>query len=1086
MLKNFLSIILLFLCFNVVAQPIPSEQLIEKGKQLYDDGQYDEAIQQYQLVHENDSNYCAMLAELALTYLAKENYDSAIYVADLGLALKGSNQMHLTRTKGTAYDALGKTDKAIAIYQEAIQNFPYNYLLHFNLGITYYNAGMYPEAMACFQQSATNNPYHASSHRMLGLLAARQKMYTRAMLSLETFLALEPRSNRSNPMLVYLENFSGNYLDTSWGDFIDPFIDNSLFDEVDHYFKSKVVLNERYPSLIDFRADLIKQTQMVLEVLPLEQLENDFWVQMYFPFFHEVKKGNYIEPLFYTLLTSTGSDPVEKYLSKNEKTLNEFYQTGSKLSYIRQKQIVKLDGEAREYACRYFDSGQLYSIGDFNEQEQETGPWEYYFENGCLQARGHFNQGEKEGQWEYYNASGQLTSTEVYSAGELDGTYIAYYDNGNKRVVVPYIKGSVEDTVCWYDYFGMISDKVSFNNTLREGQAITYHLSGIPREIYNYKAGELTGEYLSFFSTGDTSFVHHYAGDQLNGSARDYYMNGQLYYTGNYKEGLQDGPWVEYYSNGRLKAKATYKKGEMVGEQSNYYQTGQLESTHHYNDVGKADGAAHYFDREGHFYLEEVYKNGILVKISSIDKAGNPYSVSENAEGTLQFATFDCEGRKLAEGAYMQGKQSGTWNSYYRNGQLATTMEYVNGTPVGQLKTYYKNGQISAVSNYIDGQFQGEYIGYEKNGKIKAQGYYQKGKTDNLWQYFNSKGELESESYYVNGNLTGYNYDYGVNGELKDKRKNQNGRIVNFIEFNQQGDTTHFYDLLKSPNYVLKGAGDLDNCQISTLAGMHHGELTWYHPNGQVLSHKSMELGLSEGPYERFHENGQLAARGNLLNGDRVGEWHFYDESGNLEKHYFYFEDEKDSINYIYHPNGKLADKSSYFNGELHGDCIQYDEHGELMVKLIYNHDELIGYQYNKNGALCDTIPVKGGAFKVEAFFDNGNKSYEMNLLNYFNQGELKKYDSTGQLRELRTYQNDLKHGLSEDYYANGNVQQSVNYVEGLKEGLEVQYFANGKKKKELIWKSDVEHGTARYYNQSGQQTQEVKYENGLFVAVKN
>jgi len=76
---------------------------MEEAMESYDEGKYDLAISQFRTIHENDSNYQWMLAELAMAYMAKGENDSAILVTDKGLNLKGNNAMHLLRTKGSAY-----------------------------------------------------------------------------------------------------------------------------------------------------------------------------------------------------------------------------------------------------------------------------------------------------------------------------------------------------------------------------------------------------------------------------------------------------------------------------------------------------------------------------------------------------------------------------------------------------------------------------------------------------------------------------------------------------------------------------------------------------------------------------------------------------------------------------------------------------------------------------------------------------------------------------------------------------------------------------------------------------------------------
>ncbi len=396
-----------------------SQEYIKKGNDLYDEQKFAEAVESYKMVTENDSNYHWMIAELAMTYLAMEKYDSATIAVEKGLAEKSNMRCHLLRTKGTIFEYTGNTPKAIEIYQKAIKEYPYEYLLHYNLGISYLNTEQFREAQNCFKESLRCNPYHASSHMQLGKLAARQKQYTRAMLSLETFLALEPASDRSNPILIYIENLSNNYIDTTQGSYIEPIDNNTTFEEIDHYFKAKIVLTPRYPLPIDFNASLVKQTKMLMEVLPYTSTEEDFWIQMYFPFFKAIYKGNHLAPFLYTLLRSTGQEVVTKYNDKHEKELDAFYETGSKLVSIKRKRTANIIGEPKQYIFDYYDNGKVYSIGNKNKEGNNDGEWCYFYTNAEKKEEGVYMNGKKSGVWKYYNDNGVLTKEELYKKGKL-------------------------------------------------------------------------------------------------------------------------------------------------------------------------------------------------------------------------------------------------------------------------------------------------------------------------------------------------------------------------------------------------------------------------------------------------------------------------------------------------------------------------------------------------------------------------------------------------------------------------------------------------------------------------------------------
>ncbi|MCW3805228.1 tetratricopeptide repeat protein [Plebeiibacterium marinum] len=408
-----LLVIFIVSTFCVQAQS-NSEDHIKEGNELCDEGKYAEAIETYRLVHENDSNYSMVLAEIAMAYLGMEKYDSALVAIDQGLALNGSSRCHLLRTKGVVYKYMGQPEKSIETYRDAIKEYPFEYLLHYSLGASYVDTKDFREAQKCFQEALRCNPFHASSHMYLGNLAARQKQYTRAMLSLETFLALEPASSRSNRVLVFIENLSNNYMDTTQGCFIDPIDDNSVFKEIDHYFRARIVLTDRYALPIEFNASLVKQSKMIMETLPYDRANDekcdDFWAQMYFPFFYAIYHGGHISPFLYTLLRSTGQDDVIKYNEKNEKELDALYGLGGYLSIIQKHRRTNIIGEEKLYDFAYYDNGKVYSIGNKNSSGNKDGEWRYYHNNGEISAEGYYNDGKKSGEWRYFLNDGSIKS----------------------------------------------------------------------------------------------------------------------------------------------------------------------------------------------------------------------------------------------------------------------------------------------------------------------------------------------------------------------------------------------------------------------------------------------------------------------------------------------------------------------------------------------------------------------------------------------------------------------------------------------------------------------------------------------------
>src|SRR5690606_28132355 len=103
--------------------------------------------------------YAQMLSELALSYDANKQYDEAIATCREALKKPGAYEAHLLRTLAVALDHKGEYDQSVEVFTAAIEKFPFDHLLHYNLGVTHYNNKKYDEAAQCFFNTLKINPF---------------------------------------------------------------------------------------------------------------------------------------------------------------------------------------------------------------------------------------------------------------------------------------------------------------------------------------------------------------------------------------------------------------------------------------------------------------------------------------------------------------------------------------------------------------------------------------------------------------------------------------------------------------------------------------------------------------------------------------------------------------------------------------------------------------------------------------------------------------------------------------------------------------------------------------------------------------
>ena len=63
--------------------------------------------------------------------------------------------------------------------------------------------------------------------------------------------------------------------------------------------------------------------------------------------------------------------------------------------------------------------------------------------------------------------------------------------------------------------------------------------------------------------------------------------------------------------------------------------------------------------------------------------------------------------------------KNGEVKTYYKTGELQTTVNYVDGLRQREFKTYYQSGELESTVNYLDGLRQGERKYYFESGLLR-------------------------------------------------------------------------------------------------------------------------------------------------------------------------------------------------------------------------------------------------------------------------------------------------------------------------------------------------------------------------------
>lgn len=348
----FLSTLFILLSALTVYSQDKTTSLIEQGVILYDKGDYRGAVKKYEEALKIDSKNTTALYEASMTYINLKEYDKAIEFCDKLIAIGGKTMMAYVN-KATALDLMGNDEQAITVYKEGIKLYPDEYMLHFNLGITYIQNKMVLEAEKEMLESLDINPEHPSSNFVLGYIQYIKEDKVRTMLTYYYFLMLEPTSKRSNDAFVRInemmnhgvEKESDNKININISadrDTTDPFY------TADFYFtlKAATMFTEEFAKKSAFEK-FYSYTEDVVKFLD-EKVggeKKNFYVYLYARFLKGVYDAKLLETYCYNISQSAIPESA-KWVKKNPDKIEQLYEWFEKFTSgnrFRNDNPIKID-----------------------------------------------------------------------------------------------------------------------------------------------------------------------------------------------------------------------------------------------------------------------------------------------------------------------------------------------------------------------------------------------------------------------------------------------------------------------------------------------------------------------------------------------------------------------------------------------------------------------------------------------------------------------------------------------------------------------------------------------------------------------
>ncbi len=148
----------------------------------------------------------------------------------------------------------------------------------------------------------------------------------------------------------------------------------------------------------------------------------------------------------------------------------------------------------------------------------------------------------------------------------------------------------------------------------------------------------------------------------FHGAVKDYYLNGQIQMKGSYDRNVENGLFFYYNEDGTYATYGKYLNGYKIG-----------------NWI--------YYNEHGIKMYEITYTESDELITNSWNIHGVPELIG--GEGTMNF--YFPDGKISEKGNLVQGKKTGIWEGFYRNGDLYFTEIYKDGKLV-KGRSYNKTG----------------------------------------------------------------------------------------------------------------------------------------------------------------------------------------------------------------------------------------------------------------------------------------------------------------------------------------------------------------------------------------------------------
>ena len=307
---------------------------LKSGVRFYERGDYTSALEVFQRLLERNPNNAQAMYELALTHMARKEYQKAIDIAAKVAEIRTPELARTYALIGNVLDMTGDPQRAVAVYRKGIELVTEGAAtLYFNLAITYgQTLKDLPTAKAAAKQAALVDPTHASTQLFLAKLFLRDDLRTPGLFAAGRFLILEPTSTRiQEAYTLWHHVISGNLAPDGRGGMRVSMNPAQSKDEGDlTQLDLQISLSRINGMAATDKTEIqrmVIQVDTLLGVYAMASAAKDdatFLGTYYMPYFLEMRAKGFVEPFVYYISQRTPFPGVRDWLTANPERVAAF------------------------------------------------------------------------------------------------------------------------------------------------------------------------------------------------------------------------------------------------------------------------------------------------------------------------------------------------------------------------------------------------------------------------------------------------------------------------------------------------------------------------------------------------------------------------------------------------------------------------------------------------------------------------------------------------------------------------------------------------------------------------------------------